>query len=855
MIVPTPVKSNHILAAIVLCGFFVLIPNSTPGFTEGTMEKNQILPDQVPYPRIAMLWSSIRGDRSLESIAKHDLILLGVGGLGLQWEGDPVGEANRFTSASMAQARERIQQIKQINPAAIILAELYFYEYSDRWLPEDHCWWLRINGERKQFWPGTHRMDWNHSEYRRHVVQQTAALQQSGLDGVFYDNIRNESKPWVEFLKEVRDAVGDDFLILANAGYDVGSYDFAAPFLNGMMYESGWSHKRTEWDDCIQKMRHTQSLLRKPKISVIERFEEIRDHAGWPNDSRRGQKPEPDPQARYWSLCYSLIIGDYYYLFSDNTSHRHDWYPEYDKKIGLPLEPGARITPHVWQRRYENALVVVNLPGAQESYTVKLDEHARDTLTGAEGNTFTIPAGEGRILCKGLQTGQKDNGFFLGCSQVDITPPVGWRMAGNYYEKFNNGVHDPLFAKAMVWKQGEIQTAILICDVCSAPRPITNAIRQQVSQHLGIPFTNISVTATHTHAGPEYHGILWELFHEEALKNYGTDPHAPIDYQGFLIDACVQAVAQAQRNMKSVILESGVAQQSGVAFNRRFHMKDGSVRFNPGKMNPDIIRAAGPVDEDFPIVLFRDANTNKPIASFTSFAVHTAVFGGDQYSADFPGLLQRNLRNEFGEEFFSLYGQGTSGDTNHFNVFSDQPNQDSEQIASAFTETLLRTIPTLKPVVSPSLAVLTTKVVAPFVDISKEQVQEAWNTFNLQHEKNPTFLELVNAWKILNTNMLMEQEGEMHQMEVHAFRIGHDLAIVTWPHEIFVELGMALKEQSPFQTTLILTLANDFDFYIPSQKAFVEGSYEIVTSSVKPGAGEKLVEETLNLLHRLNTIP
>ena len=121
-------------------------------------------------------------------------------------------------------------------------------------------------------------------------------LKEAGVDGVFYDNVRNEPQAWVAFLKAVREAVGDDFLIFANAGYAVGEYDFAAPYLNGMMYESGWSHNRTQWDDCIAKMQHTQTLLRQPTISLIERFEEIRSRAGWPGDAKRGQKPPADPR-------------------------------------------------------------------------------------------------------------------------------------------------------------------------------------------------------------------------------------------------------------------------------------------------------------------------------------------------------------------------------------------------------------------------------------------------------------------------------------------------------------------------------------------------------------------------------
>ncbi len=351
-------------------------------------------------PRIAMLWASVRGDRSVESMARHDLIMAGAGGFRLRYAGEPTGLAEDFTTDSVTRAKERIAELRRLNPDAVILCELPFYEYPDSGLPEDHVWWLRKDGQRQQFWPGTHRMDWSNAEYRRHVVKLTAALRQVGFDGVFYDNLRDEPEPWVAFLKEVRQAIGDEFLILANAGYAVGRYDFATPYLNGMMYESGWSHARTAWDDCIAKMQHTQSLLREPKISVIERFEETRSRAGWPSDPNRGKKPPADPQARRWSLCYALTIGDFYYLFSDNTSHNHDWYPEYDVKIGLPTEPGEKVGPYTWQRRYRRALVVVNLPGAIGPYEVKLDQPAKDSLTGRTATQFAVAPGDGAILVR-----------------------------------------------------------------------------------------------------------------------------------------------------------------------------------------------------------------------------------------------------------------------------------------------------------------------------------------------------------------------------------------------------------------------------------------------------------------------
>jgi hypothetical protein len=358
----------------------------------------QVPPGTAAYPRIAMMWASIRNDRTMKGLAQHDLIMISPGRLGMKYNQNPAGLSDGFTAESVQEGRKRLAELRELNPRAIVIADIPFYEYNDSWLPEEHAWWLRKDGKRQQFWPGTHRMDWYNADYRKKVARQTAACKEAGFDGVFYDNLRQEKEPWIEFLKEVRAQAGDSFLLMANCGYDVGGFDWIAPWLNGIMYESGWSHKRTEWDDCIRKMRHTETLLRQPRVSIIERFENIDDHAGWPNDAKKGKEAPRDPAARHWSLCYALIVGDFYYLFSDSTSHQHDWYPEYDVKIGQPTADPVRVSSHVWKRQYDQATVIVNLPGASEPYEVKLEKAAQDTLTSENGTQFSIPPGEGRIL-------------------------------------------------------------------------------------------------------------------------------------------------------------------------------------------------------------------------------------------------------------------------------------------------------------------------------------------------------------------------------------------------------------------------------------------------------------------------
>jgi hypothetical protein len=388
--------------AVVLVGLLATMGASVVGCGgagEGTASKSEetAMFTKTEYPRIVMFWSPVRGDRTLRGHACHDLVVTSAGWLGLEWDREPWGLADGFTPESVDAASNRLSEMRKVNPDIVVLCEVNFYEYDDDALPEDHPWWLRVKGEREQFWPGTHRLDWYNAEYRAHIVRQTAALNEVGIDGVYYDNLRDEPEPWIAMLEAVRREVGGDFLIMANAGYAIDEYDFAAPFINGMMYESGFSHGRTEWDDCIRAMQHTQTLLREPRISAIERFEDIEGRSDGPLPKRR-RPAERDPATRRWSMCYALIVGDYYYLFSDNTFHGHDWYPEYDVKIGLPAGEGERVSAHVWRREYEKALVVMNLPGTTEPYEVEVERPARDSFTGDTGTTFTIPAGEGRIL-------------------------------------------------------------------------------------------------------------------------------------------------------------------------------------------------------------------------------------------------------------------------------------------------------------------------------------------------------------------------------------------------------------------------------------------------------------------------
>jgi hypothetical protein len=312
-----------------------------------------------------------------------------------------------------------------------------------------------------------------------------------------------------------------------------------------------------------------------------------------------------------------------------------------------------------------------------------------------------------------------------------------------------------------------------------------------------------------------------------------------------------EAVTSAWKQLAPVRLEAGNARETRLAFNRRYHMKDGTVRFNPGPLNPDIVRPAGPVDPDVGIILLAPARDDNapPIAGLTVFAMHLDTTGGTEYSADYPYYLETALKKALGPEFLSVFGAGTCGDINHIDVTRrDRPSP--EDLGKALAETVLAARRRLSLVTTPALDVLSTQVTCDVQQPTSQEIADAREKAEQLTSSKMPFLEKVQTAKVLD---LRERYPEPRTtMEVQAIRLGPELAIVALPGEVFVELGLAIKKRSPFTTTLVVELANDVPNYIPTTKAFGEGSYEVVNSRLAPGSGEQLMAAAVRVLRELD---
>ena len=447
-------------------------------------------------------------------------------------------------------------------------------------------------------------------------------------------------------------------------------------------------------------------------------------------------------------------------------------------------------------------------------------------------------------------------GIEAGVAVVDITPPVGWRMSGYFYERPSTSTHDPLQAKAVVLRQDGRRAALVLCDLIGLPLDVSRRARLAAEQQTGIPAPNILVAATHTHTGPLYFGTLRGQFHNRATSKAGSDPHETIDYSTQLVEKLARVIARAQDALRPVKIQAGVGKQTGLSFNRRFHMKKGPVRFNPGKLNPDIVRPAGPIDPDVGIVLLSGGADNRPLASLSVFALHLDTVGGTLFSADYPYYLERSLRQELGREFVSLFALGTCGDINHIDVSHRRPQkgqQEAKRIGDGLAATVKSELSGLKDVKHPSLAVRHEIVYVALQQFTTQEIALAMQTFREVGNRKVPFLQMVKAYKIVACQAQEGKrlEGKRLPMPVQVVRLGKEVAIVALPGEVFVDLGLDIKRASPFETTLVVELAHDAPGYVPTRKAFAEGSYETVNSRIQPGGGELLVEAAVRLLKEL----
>lgn len=453
--------------------------------------------------------------------------------------------------------------------------------------------------------------------------------------------------------------------------------------------------------------------------------------------------------------------------------------------------------------------------------------------------------------------------FTAGFTTRDITPAIGTEKPGGYAKSFNRYLHDPCKVRVAVFDDGQTAVALVGVDSLAIPRELVLAARAGIAARCGIPGGNVMIGASHSHSsGPvgmvqpgEYdHAseLVRRLAYEESSV---ADPQYLRDLQQAIIDGVCDA--HARRTPAQCAFASG--HEDKIAFNRRLRMKNGLTFSHPGTMNPDVVDYAGPIDPEVGVIAAYDLD-DRLLGVIVNYACHATTSPGG-ISANWIYYLEQTIQGALHTTAPVVFLQGACGDITQVDNLTrfarPKPERWAQQVGGRVGAEAVRALLLAEPGREIPIAAKQRVWNIPRRRPSAELLQRSLAIVTGDSKAVPRH-EYTFAKEIVMLDALIAQTPAV-EVEVQAIQVG-PAVFVSNPAEFFVNLGLAIKENSPFPFTFPVELANGCTGYVPTEEAFGPhgGGYETRLTSysnLEITAGTQMVTAGIALTKALNPGP
>ena len=411
-----------------------------------------------------------------------------------------------------------------------------------------------------------------------------------------------------------------------------------------------------------------------------------------------------------------------------------------------------------------------------------------------------------------------ESSFKAGFARVDITPPLGTPIVGYFEERHAKGILDNLEANAVAFSDGNGTAVVIAADLLGIEGVAFNAsLRRRIAEAAGVRDDAVYVHCTHTHTGPGAGKA------DKGRTRLAVDDLAPAS------------------------LAIGFSEAKRISFLRRYRMKDGSIRTNPGVNNPDIAEPIGALDETVRVLRVRRAG--KGDIAILNFATHPDVVGGEMISGDWPAFARRIFeRAEPGVNCVFL--NGAQGDVNH--VCTDPRPGEREGLHPDFDDVdrgyeharhmgrvvaaaALSVWGKCEPVAAGPLRFGVRTISVPAQRPAADDLPKAREYVRLHREGRDaeipfTGMALTTVVAEAERMLLLEDGPDSFALPLSVLALGDAVAFAGIPGEPFSEIGRAVRERSPFRMTVCTCLTNGSCGYFPVASAYAEGGYEARSS-------------------------
>jgi len=391
----------------------------------------------------------------------------------------------------------------------------------------------------------------------------------------------------------------------------------------------------------------------------------------------------------------------------------------------------------------------------------------------------------------------------VGVASCDITPDVQTHKVplagyGARQGKPSPGVHDPLRAKILLFRDRNKLIALITCDL----RSVTPQLKQQTlakSGDLGLTADTLLLCASHTHDGPSiYSERFWQL-------QFGECEPAVIDRMSTAIAGGLHSAA---KDFAEARVGFGSERLEGFTRNRRW------------RYNIEARKTAGEIPALNPVlsILRVDNMEGKCRAILVHFATHPTILRADNMliSAEWPGVLQQSLEKAF-PGAVALYCNGAEGDQSPDGAKGEDAFERVQEYGMRLAErarTLTKAIKTNGEETIGSVRIMPD---LPPISFSPGARNGPYKSFELA-----------------------AKEALPKQAEIQLLRIG-DTVLTGLPGEPICEVGMETQKKvaaAGFKNALTVGLANDYVGYIVNEKEYHHAGYEVDERSYYgPGLG------------------
>lgn len=456
-----------------------------------------------------------------------------------------------------------------------------------------------------------------------------------------------------------------------------------------------------------------------------------------------------------------------------------------------------------------------------------------------------------------------DPAIKAGFAERDVTPDLGMEQPGGYGKAFHRSLHDPCKVRAAVFDDGKQAVAVVGIDALMIRGVTVRACRAAIKERCGIAEGAAMIAASHSHSsGPT--GMILPGEYDDAdefVRKLAYEQSSTADpvYLKRVEQAIVEAVCAAYESRAEAECGFGSGTAEGVAFNRRFRMRNGLTFTHPRQGNPDIVEVAGPTDPQVGVV-GAWTKQGKLVGCVVNFACHATTNPGG-ISANYVYYVERAIRGVFGDDVVVVFTAGAAGDVTQVDNLSPYKSPEAEDWArivggrvGAEAARVLLDLPrgTVVPLAAKQKVLQIPRRVP-----SPARVEKATQLVK-SPPPNADATEVTFAKETVLAAARIRKEP-VAPVEVQAIQVG-PAVFVSNPAEYFCEYGLRIKKESPFPLTFPVSLANDCVGYVPTEEAFGPrgGGYETRLTSysnLTPSAGRQIADAGIALTRDLTPGP